>query len=77
MGWNGEEEAYDRVMVGKSIVNGQVFEEPADMVIKEPFDLRIVEFRVYEDGTEVRFDDIRETLWRGLVSSMTSGVGRR
>lgn len=53
---------YDRVMVGKSIVNGHVFEEPTDVLVKETLDFCEVEFRVDEDGAKIGFYNVRKTL---------------
>jgi len=50
----GKGRAYDRMAVGKGIVDGHVFEEPANMGLEEAFDFFEVELGVDEDGTDVR-----------------------
>ena len=59
-----EGRAYHRVIVSECIIDRHVLEEPADVLFEEAFNLAIIEFRVHEDGTQVRFYNIRETLRR-------------
>ena len=48
--------------VGESVVNGHVFEVMTNMGFEKAFDFGEVEFRIYEDGTNVGFDDVGKTL---------------
>lgn len=50
----------DGVIVGKGVVDGHVFEEATDMVMKKAFDHRKVEVRVDEEGAEIGFDGVGE-----------------
>lgn len=56
--------AYHRMIVSERIIDRHVLEEPTDVLVEEAFNLSIIEFRVHEDGTQVRFYYIRETLRR-------------
>lgn len=53
---------YGWVVIGEGVVDGHVFEEPADVLVEEAFDFCEVVFRVDEDGADVGFDDVGESL---------------
>lgn len=46
------------MVVGKGVVDAHVFEEPSDVCLEEPLDFFVIKFGVYEDGSDVSFDDI-------------------
>ena len=46
------------MVVGKGVVDGHVFEKPADVVVEEALDFSVVELGVDEDGADVGFDDV-------------------
>lgn len=50
------------MIVGEFVVDGHVFEEPADVVVEEALDFFEVELRVYENSTNVRFDNVGKGL---------------
>ena len=50
------------MVVGKGVVDGHVFEVPADVLVEEGGDYGEGEGGVDEDGAEVGFDDVREAL---------------
>lgn len=52
----GRGEAYGWMVVGKGVVDGHVFEEPADVGVEEALDFCVVELGVDEDGADVGFD---------------------
>ena len=54
--------AYSRMVIGVSIIDIHVLEEPFDVLVEEALDLSIIEFGINEEGTDVRFHDIRESL---------------
>ena len=60
----GEEvgEVGGRVVVGKGVVDGHVFEVPADVGVEEGGYDGEGEVGVDEDGAEVGFNDVREAL---------------
>ena len=50
------------MVVCEGVVDGHVFEEPADMLVEEAFDFCEVVLRVDEDGADVGFHDVGESL---------------
>lgn len=50
------------MVVCEGVVDGHVFEEPSDVLVEEAFDFCEIVFRVDEDGTDVGFDDVGESL---------------
>lgn len=50
---------YNRMVIGKSIVNRHVFKVPADVGFEEFLDLVEVEFRIHKESAKVGLDDIR------------------
>ena len=53
---------YRRMVIGKSVVDSHILEEPPNVVIEKAFDFTIIIFRVDEDSSDVRFDNIRKAL---------------
>lgn len=58
----GKRGTYGWVVVREGVVNGHVFEEPSDVLVEEAFDFCEIVFRVDEDGADVGFDNVRESL---------------
>ena len=50
------------MVVGISVVNIHVFEEPSYVLIEEALDLAVVEFRVYKESADVGLHNVRERL---------------
>ena len=57
-----------RVAVCESVVDAHVFEVPSHVSLEEPFYLLVVELRIYEDRSDIRFYDVRKAL-RGTLAS--------
>lgn len=58
----GQRGTYGWVVVREGVVDGHVFEEPSDVLVEEAFNFCEIVFRVDEDGTDVGFDDVGESL---------------
>ena len=50
------------MIVCESIIDTHIFEKPANVSIEEAFNFLVVELRVDENSTYVRFYDIGKTL---------------
>lgn len=50
------------MIVGKSVVDSHVFEEIADVLLKEPFHFPKVKLRINEDSPNVRLNYVRKAL---------------
>ncbi len=50
------------MVVREGVVNRHVFEKPSDVLVEEAFDFGEIVFRVDEDGADVGFDDVGESL---------------
>ena len=50
------------MVVGKSVIDGDVLEEPFDVLVKKSLDFAVVELRVNEEGADVGLHNIRESL---------------
>lgn len=57
------------MVVGEGVVDGHVFEEPADVGVEEAFDFFVVELGVDEDGADVSFDYVGQALGCGRLAS--------
>ena len=55
------------MIVGEFVIDGHILKEPADMVVEKALHFFEVELRVYENSTNVRFDDVRKSLM-GLLA---------
>lgn len=50
------------MIIGKGVVDGHVFKEPPDVLVKEAFDFLEVELRIYEYGANVGLNNVRKRL---------------
>ena len=50
------------MIVGESIIDRHVFEEPADVSVEEALDFLVIELRIDKDGANVSFRYVREVL---------------
>ena len=50
------------MIVGKSVIDIHVFEEPFYMLVKEAFDFAVVELRVNEESADVGLHNVRKSL---------------
>ena len=50
------------MVVGKSVIDIHVLEEPFNVLVEESLDLAVVELRVNKEGTDVGLHNIRERL---------------
>ena len=50
------------MVVGISVINIHVLEEPSYLLVKEALDFAVVEFRVYKESADVGLHNVRERL---------------
>lgn len=50
------------MVVGKSVIDTHVLEEPFYVLVEESLDFAVVELRVNKEGTNVGLHDVRESL---------------
>ena len=50
------------MVVGKSVIDVYVLEEPFNVLVEESLDFAVVELRVNKEGTDVGLHNIRESL---------------
>ena len=58
----GVKGAYRWMVVGKSVIDTHVLEEPFYVLVEESLDFAVVELRVNKEGTNVGLHDVRESL---------------
>lgn len=65
------------MVVGISIVQIHVLEEPSYVLVKEALHLPVVEFRVNKEGANVRLHNVRESLRMVLaITTWLTSLGR-
>ena len=57
------------MVVGKSIIDVHVLEEPFYVLVKESLDFVVVELRVNKEGADVGLHNVRESL--NIISATT------
>ena len=50
------------MVVGKGVIDSHVLKEPSDVLVEEALDFSIIEFRINEEGANIRLHDIRQSL---------------
>ena len=57
------------MVVGKSVIDVHVLEEPFYVLVKESFDFAVVELRVNKESADVGLHNVRESL--NVISATT------
>ena len=63
------------MVIGKGVVDGHIFEEPADVLVEKALDFLEIVFGVDKDGADVGFYYVGESLWRLFgISPIVTGA---